>query len=159
MGAVYQLGLTCIVSPTNTGATVALISAAYRPGAPVLALSPGLDVVRRCCLLWGVHPQQNEDPLDTLELVEHAQRGLQGRALEAGDKIGVTAGLPAGRSGGKNLFRFTPWSSRPGARGLGARQASGATGRLGERPRELLLPVADRRPARVSRARARARAP
>ena len=32
VGAVYQLGLTCIVSPTNTGHTAALISA-YRPRA------------------------------------------------------------------------------------------------------------------------------
>ena len=39
VGGVYQLGLKCIVSPTNTGTTATLISA-YRPRAPVLALSP-----------------------------------------------------------------------------------------------------------------------
>jgi pyruvate kinase len=54
VGGVYQLGLKCIVSPTNTGATAGLISA-YRPKAPVLALSPYQEVVRRCQLLWGVH--------------------------------------------------------------------------------------------------------
>ena len=69
VGAVYQLGLKCIVSPTNTGTTAALISA-YRPKAPVLALSPRRDVVRRCQLLWGVHPRLNEEPMDTLELIE-----------------------------------------------------------------------------------------
>ncbi len=105
VGAVYQLGLTCVVSPTNTGATAALISA-YRPKAPVLALSPGLDVVRRCCLLWGVHPQQNEEPLDTLELIERcAEAACKAGLAKAGDKIGITAGLPAGRSGGTNLFK------------------------------------------------------
>ena len=64
MGAVYQLGLKCIVSPTNTGTTAALISA-YRPKAPVLP-SPRMEVVRRCQLLWGVHPRLNEEPMDTL---------------------------------------------------------------------------------------------
>ena len=53
VGAVYQLGLKAIVSPTRTGTTVRLISA-YRPRAPVLALSMHPDVVRQCCLLWGV---------------------------------------------------------------------------------------------------------
>jgi pyruvate kinase len=53
VGGVYQLGLKCIVSPTNTGTTARLISA-YRPKAPVLALSPRLEIVRRCQLLWGV---------------------------------------------------------------------------------------------------------
>ena len=57
VGAVYQLGLKCIVTPTNTGTTAMLISA-YRVG-----------------------------------------------LAEKGDKIGITAGLPAGRSGGTNLFK------------------------------------------------------
>jgi pyruvate kinase len=105
VGAVYQLGLKCIVSPTNTGTTARLISA-YRPRAPVLALSPRHEVVRRCRLLWGVHPQLNEEPLDTLDLIEAcADAACRAGMAEAGDKIGITAGLPAGRSGGTNLFK------------------------------------------------------
>jgi pyruvate kinase len=105
VGAVYQLGLKCIVAPTNTGTTARLISA-YRPRAPVLALSPRHDVVRRCRLLWGVHPQLNEEPLDTLDLIEECADAACRAGLAAkGDKIGITAGLPAGRSGGTNLFK------------------------------------------------------
>jgi pyruvate kinase len=105
VGAVYQLGLKCIVSPTNTGTTVTLISA-YRPRAPVLALSPRRDVVRRCQLLWGVHPQLNEEPLETLELIDACARAaVEGGFAEQGDKIGITAGLPAGTAGGTNLFK------------------------------------------------------
>jgi pyruvate kinase len=105
VGAVYQLGLKCIVSPTNTGTTVTLISA-YRPRAPVLALSPRRDVVRRCQLLWGVHPQLNEEPLETLELIDACARAaVEGGFAERGDKIGITAGLPAGTAGGTNLFK------------------------------------------------------
>jgi pyruvate kinase len=105
VGAVYQLGLKCIVAPTNTGTTARLISA-YRPRAPVLALSPSHEVVRRCRLLWGVHPQLNVEPLDTLDLIEEcADAAVRAGLANAGDKIGITAGLPAGRSGGTNLFK------------------------------------------------------
>jgi pyruvate kinase len=105
VGAVYQLGLKCIVSPTNTGTTALLISA-YRPKAPVLALSPSRAVVRRCCLLWGVHPQLHDEPLQTLDLIEACADAACRAGLAArGDKIGITAGLPAGRSGGTNLFK------------------------------------------------------
>src|SRR5262245_19282709 len=105
VGGVYQLGLRCIVSPTNTGTTARLI-AAYRPKAPVLALSPRRDVVRRCRLLWGVHPRLNEEPMDTLDLIEEcAEAATRAGLAQAGDKIGITAGLPAGRAGGTNLFK------------------------------------------------------
>ena len=105
VGGVYQLGLKCVVSPTNTGATARLISA-YRPRAPVLALSPRHEVVRRCQLLWGVHPQLHEEPMDTLGLIEAcADAALDAGFAQPGDKIGITAGLPAGSSGGTNLFK------------------------------------------------------
>jgi pyruvate kinase len=105
VGAVYQLGLKCIVSPTNTGATAGLISA-YRPKAPVLALSPRREVVRRCHLLWGVHPLHHAEPMDTLELLEAcAAVACEAGLAQKGDKIGITAGLPAGSAGGTNLFK------------------------------------------------------
>ncbi len=105
VGGVYQLGLKGIVAPTNTGTTARLISA-YRPRAPVLALSPSLDVVRRCQLLWGVHPLLHEEPMETLDLIEAcATAALEAGMARPGDKIGITAGLPAGRSGGTNLFK------------------------------------------------------
>ncbi|HEU0023074.1 MAG TPA: pyruvate kinase [Thermoleophilaceae bacterium] len=105
VGGVYQLGLKCIVSPTNTGTTVRLISA-YRPSAPVLALSPNLAVVRRCRLLWGVHPQLHEEPLETLDLIDAcAEAAIDEGFARPGDRIGITAGLPAGTAGGTNLFK------------------------------------------------------
>ncbi len=105
VGAVYQLGLKCIVSPTNTGTTAKLISA-YRPRAPVLALSPSLDVVRQCQLLWGVRPVLNTEPLQTLDLMDRCADAARELGLAGpGDKIGITAGLPAGTSGGTNLFK------------------------------------------------------
>jgi pyruvate kinase len=105
VGAVYQLGLKCIVSPTNSGTTVKLISA-YRPRAPVLALSPSRAVVRQCQLLWGVHSRLNVEPLQTLDLIDRcADAAREVGFAGVGDKIGITAGLPAGTSGGTNLFK------------------------------------------------------
>src|SRR3954467_13833573 len=105
VGAVYQLGLKCIVSPTNTGTTAGLISA-YRPKAPVLALSPRKEVVRRCHLLWGVHPRLNEEPMDTPGLLQACAEVAEREGFaQTGDKIGITAGLPAGSAGGTNLFK------------------------------------------------------
>jgi pyruvate kinase len=105
VGAIFQLDLKAIVSPTLTGRTARLISA-RRPRVPVLALSPRLDVVRRCSLLWGIHAQINEEPHDTPKLLEVCAEAAKTSGIaKPGDKIGITAGLPAGKSGGTNLFK------------------------------------------------------
>jgi pyruvate kinase len=105
VGAVYQLGLKAIVCPTNTGTTARLISA-YRPRAPVLALSPRREIVRRCQLLWGVRAIVNEEPQETIDLIETcAQAAVDEGLATTGENIGITAGLPAGRAGGTNLFK------------------------------------------------------
>jgi pyruvate kinase len=105
VGGVYQLGLRALVSPTNTGTTARLISS-YRPKAPVLALSPDRSVVRRCQLLWGVLAQLHEEPMETLQLIETcADAAVDAGLASPGDQIGITAGLPAGKSGGTNLFK------------------------------------------------------
>jgi pyruvate kinase len=105
VGAIFQLDLKAIVSPTLTGRTARLISA-RRPRVPVLALSPRLAVVRRCSVLWGIHAQLNEEPQDTPKLLEVCADAAKASGIaRPGDKIGITAGLPAGKSGGTNLFK------------------------------------------------------
>jgi pyruvate kinase len=105
VGAVYQLGLKAIVSPTSSGETARLVSA-YRPKAPVLALSPRREVVRRCALLWGVLSAVQEESPSTLDQIEQcAQAAVDAGLVERGDQIGITAGLPPGRAGGTNLFK------------------------------------------------------
>ena len=99
------LGLKAIVCPTRTGATARLISA-YRPKAPVLALCPRPEVVRRCSLLWGVQAAVHDEPEHTLELLDAcAEAAVNAGLAEPGDQIGITAGLPPGRAGGTNLFK------------------------------------------------------
>ena len=105
VGAVYQLGLKALVVPTLTGRTAALMSA-HRPKVPVLALSPRHDVVRRLSLHWGVRAMLNEEPSETFDLLEECSEAARAAGLVSpGDRIGITAGLPAGKAGGTNLFK------------------------------------------------------
>jgi pyruvate kinase len=105
VGATYQLGLKALVVPTMSGGTARVISA-HRPRAPVLALSPRPDVVRRCCLLWGVRGELNQEPEGTTALLDSCAAAARRVGFaEVGDKIGITAGLPAHRAGGTNLFK------------------------------------------------------
>jgi pyruvate kinase len=105
VGAAYQLGLKALVVPTMSGGTARVISA-HRPQAPILALSPRPDVVRRCCLLWGVRGEVNQEPEGTTALLDSCAAAARRVGFaDAGDKIGITAGLPAHRAGGTNLFK------------------------------------------------------
>src|SRR3954468_11438892 len=105
VGGVYQLGLKAVVSPTNSGPT-ALLSPAYRPKAPVLALSPRPEIVRRCSFLWGVQGRVHAEVPDTIDLLEScAQAAVDAGLAHPGDQIGITAGLPPGKAGGTNLFK------------------------------------------------------
>jgi pyruvate kinase len=105
VGAAYQLNLKALVAPTLTGRTAALMSA-HRPTVPILALSPRPDVVRRLSLHWGVRAQINEEPSETFDLLEECSQAAREAGLASpGDRIGITAGLPAGKAGGTNLFK------------------------------------------------------
>ncbi len=105
VGAVYQLDLKALIVPTISGGTARLISA-HRPRVPVLALSPRLDVVKRCSLLWGVRGELSPEMLGTTDLLEVcATAALSSGIATPGDRVGITAGLPAGETGGTNLFK------------------------------------------------------
>jgi pyruvate kinase len=105
VGAVYQLGLSALVTPTMTGRIARLISS-HRPSVPILALSPRTDVVRRCALLWGVRAELNEEPRATTDLIDVCAAAAERYGVaERGGRIGITAGLPAGSSGGTNMFK------------------------------------------------------
>jgi pyruvate kinase len=104
--AVGQLDVKALVAPTLSGRIARLISG-HRPRVPILALCPTMEVVRRCAgLYWGVRGELFTEPENTTDLLEAAGRAAREFGMaQAGDKIGITAGLPSLRSGGTNLFK------------------------------------------------------
>ncbi len=103
--AARDLNLAALVVPTLSGRSVRLISA-HRPTVPIYALSPGRETVRRCSLMWGVQAASMRRHEVTEELIaDAAHRVVELGWVKAGERIGVTAGLPSGRPGTTSLFQ------------------------------------------------------
>ena len=91
--------------PTLSGRSARLISA-HRPTAPIYALSPGRETVRRCGLMWGVQAAS----IRRYEVTEDLVRAAAARVVELGwvkpgERVGITAGLPSGRRGRRACSR------------------------------------------------------
>lgn len=101
----HQLGATAIVAFTSSGSTAWRVSK-YRPGVPILALTPRADTRLRLALAWGVHPYQVEEPPTIKGLFALAVKvAKESGAAKAGDLIIITAGIPLGVPGTTNLLK------------------------------------------------------
>jgi pyruvate kinase len=106
--AAMQLDLAALVVPTLSGRSARIISA-HRPRVPIYVLSPDPGVVRRASLMWGVHAASMEPHGVTEELIADASRRVVELGwVNAGDRIGITAGLPSGQPGTTSLFQIQP---------------------------------------------------
>ena len=97
---------------TESGTTAYKV-ARERPPVPILALSPNAAILRRLCLVWGVHCVAT-GPLDRFKsAVVNAARAAReaGFATEA-DQIVVTAGIPFNVTGTTNILRVAPCDER-----------------------------------------------
>jgi pyruvate kinase len=104
--AARDLHLAALVIPTLSGRSVRLISA-HRPSVPIYALSPGKETVRRCCLMWGVQAGSMRRHEITEELIaDAARRVVELGWVKAGQRVGITAGLPSGRPGTTSLMQI-----------------------------------------------------
>jgi pyruvate kinase len=103
--AARDLGLAALVIPTLSGRSVRLISA-HRPSVPIFCLSPGLETIRRCNLMWGVESAFIPRYEVTEELISaSAARAVELGWVRPGERIGITAGLPSGSPGTTSLFQ------------------------------------------------------
>ncbi|MDY6938220.1 MAG: pyruvate kinase [Cyanobacteriota bacterium] len=101
------LDLRCITCFTTTGYT-ALMAAAERPKAPVVAFTPDREVYHRLNLVWGVKPLMLDARSSSLELlIEQMENCLVCRHLvEPGDKVLMLGGSPVQRAKGTNLLKI-----------------------------------------------------
>jgi pyruvate kinase len=104
--AAHELGLAALVCPTLSGRSARLISA-HRPTVPIYALSPGRETVRRCGLMWGVQAASMRRHETTEDLIAAAvKRVVELGWIKAGERVGVTAGLPSGKPGTTSLLQI-----------------------------------------------------
>src|SRR3984885_169234 len=104
--AATELRLDALVIPTLSGRSPRLF-AAHRPTAPLYALSPGKETVRRCSLMWGVQAASMPRHETTEALIaDAARRVVELGWCERGQRVGITAGLPSGRPGTTSLFQI-----------------------------------------------------
>ena len=100
-----DLDACAIVTPTSSGSTTRMI-ARFRPQRPVVALCTNREVQMKLCVVWGVFPILAEDlktTTDFFELVKKRVKEFQ--FVKPGDRIIVTAGLPAGSPGKTNVIK------------------------------------------------------
>jgi pyruvate kinase len=104
VAAVYRLGLKALVVPTTSGRTARII-AAHRPNAPVLAISPRIETVRRLALLFGVTAVLSESDTEVRGglLDSCASMAAQHGVAQSGDLIAITASV-RDQGLGTNLF-------------------------------------------------------
>ncbi|TBL75052.1 pyruvate kinase [Paenibacillus thalictri] len=100
-----DLDARAILTATESGYTARMVSK-YRPKAPIIAVTPNEQVMRRLSLIWGVVPVKGEECNSTDELFEAAvDSAVKTGHVSLGDLVVITAGVPVGRSGTTNLIK------------------------------------------------------
>jgi pyruvate kinase len=96
---------SAILAFTQTGSTAALV-AKFRPGVPVLAVSPSQYVKRRMALYGGVHSLRVDIEGSTEAQIRAVETAvLKQGFLKKGDTVVVTMGSPVSAPGTTNLIK------------------------------------------------------
>jgi pyruvate kinase len=100
-----SLGAKAIVAFTQSGSTAGRVSK-YRPGVPVLAITPNESISGKLVLLWGVYPVQIGPASTVDELFSIGARLAKEAGLaRPGELIVITGGVPIGVAGTTNLLK------------------------------------------------------
>jgi pyruvate kinase len=90
--------VVAIACYTGTGRTAALLSS-ERPGVPVYAFAPDVEVRRALALRWGVRALPAGEPTNTDAMIALMDEGLRARGFAAeGEAVVMSASSPAGRT-------------------------------------------------------------
>ncbi len=100
-----ELSARVIITPTRSGVTARRISR-YRPDAPILALTPSVETLRKLALTWGAVPVLTPDLTDGEDVTDKALEWARSELpLKKGDNIVITAGVSY-HSGTTNTIRI-----------------------------------------------------
>ena len=100
------LPIAAVVAYTTSGYT-GLRAARERPQAPILSLTPRLEVARRLALVWGVHAVHTVVNEHVTEIVNKTCTiAVQEGFARPGQPIVIAAGMPFGQSSTTNLLRI-----------------------------------------------------
>jgi len=93
-----------IVALTESGSTAQLV-ARFKPGCPIIAITPHDETVEKLALVRGVYPYKVESISNFLDAAQNIPHFLKEKGLaETGDVIAVTAGLNFGTPGSTNML-------------------------------------------------------
>ena len=100
-----DLEADAILTPTQTGHTARMI-ARFRPACPIVALTTTERARRQLAISWGVQPllAGYVDSTDRLFSM-CVQSALKEGAVESGQMVVITAGIPIGLAGSTNLIK------------------------------------------------------
>jgi pyruvate kinase len=100
------LPVAAVVAYTSSGYS-ALRMARERPRAPIIGMTPRLEIARRLALAWGVYPVLCEEVGDVLQMSTWACQTARREGIAGtGTTIVITAGVPFGTPGTTNLLRI-----------------------------------------------------
>lgn len=121
-----QLRASAIMTLTRTGATARNVSK-FRPRAPILAVTPLVDVSRQLQVVWGVNPLLVVDLPSAGQTFQAAMNVAQEASLvRDGDLVVMTAGSLQGVAGSTDLIKVEVVTAVLGhGRGIGEGSVSG----------------------------------
>ncbi len=101
----YDLDAKLIITLTSSGYSARMV-ARHRPAVPLLAVTIEDKVRRRLALVWGVTSVCVQEHQDSERMVEEALNAARELKLALpGDRVVITAGVPAGISGTTNMLQ------------------------------------------------------
>lgn len=99
----HDVGAKVIVALTESGSTARMVSR-YRPGQPIVVMSPNKRVLARIMLSFGCYPYEITSFKYVGEAVERIKKILlKEKYLKNGEKYVLAAGVPFGQTGGTNM--------------------------------------------------------
>ncbi|MGN0521664.1 MAG: pyruvate kinase, partial [Eubacterium sp.] len=101
----HDLSASAIITVTKSGKTARMISK-FRPYTTIIGATISDKVWRQLNLSWGVFPVKCELKNNSDELFDHAvEVSLKAKAIDKGDVVVITAGIPLGISGTTNMLK------------------------------------------------------